>query len=44
MGSTATRWLGTWLLKVLFVLGSFAAAGLVAAGVVSGRRPGIDLE
>ena len=36
MRFTATRWLGTWRLKVLFVLGSFAAAGLVAAGVVSG--------
>ena len=36
MGSTAQRWLDTWRLKVPFVVGSFVAAGLVAAGVVSG--------
>ena len=45
MGSTAQRWLGTWRLKVPFVLGSFVAAGLVAAGVVSGAdQPSISSD
>jgi len=44
LGSTARR-RHTWLPKVLFMLGSFAAAGLVAAGVVSGAdQPSISSD
>ncbi len=45
MGATTRRRQRTWLLQALFVLGSFAAAGLVAAGVVSGAdQPSISSE
>ena len=44
LGSTARR-RRTWLPKAVFVLGSFAAAGLVAAGVVSGAdQPSISSD
>ena len=43
VGATTRRWQRTWLPKALFVLGSFTAAGLVAAGVVSGAdQPSIS--
>ena len=45
VGKTARRRQRTWLSKALFVLGSFAAAGLVAAGVVSGAdQPSISSD
>ncbi len=45
VGATTRRRQRTWLYKALFVLGSFTAAGLVAAGVVSGAdQPSISSD